>query len=271
MSDATEKSLDANALDADALDESVLDENTAAPATTSTVNVKTTVKLKQRLIGLVLFGLVLLVFLPLMIEEPVTYLAVLPVRIPAVLTEVSLKPLFSMISDDQERLEMQVRSERAWYAKTLSEKNVAEKNVTEKTLAEGHDDVAEADKAEADETTVLPLDFLSERLARESIDSEPLEQQDLIQQGNEDFVLSRVWVVRLKTATARTEELEALRSELQDRRIRTFIRSVSGESSRVFELLAGPELLRTRAESVMHQVQAAFPDLSPVLIPYAPD
>ncbi|MEJ2681776.1 MAG: hypothetical protein P8144_09970, partial [Gammaproteobacteria bacterium] len=157
MSDATEKSLDANALDADALDESVLDENTAAPATTSTVNVKTTVKLKQRLIGLVLFGLVLLVFLPLMIEEPVTYLAVLPVRIPAVLTEVSLKPLFSMISDDQERLEMQVRSERAWYAKTLSEKNVAEKNVTEKTLAEGHDDVAEADKAEADETTVLPL------------------------------------------------------------------------------------------------------------------
>jgi cell division septation protein DedD len=229
-------------------------------------------KIKQRLLGLLGVSIILLAFVPVITEEPATYLEVVPTRVPLAPVVDEPAPLFESMANAGDMIAQQVSAEREGYAAAV------------------HSDADHADASHSDaereakdpvtrpSAMLVPLDFLTDRKLLQAAPLMPaLPASDTAQQSQpidatglaKGHALSRAWVVVLQRGAARAP-LEVLRATLITQRIPSFVTEVKAAQAPEFVLLVGPELRRKDAQERMRQLQADYPDAVISIEPYFP-
>lgn len=242
-------------------------------------------KIKQRLLGLLVVGILLLAFIPVIMEEPPTYLDVVPTRVPKAPVIEAPLALFEGLSGVQEMIDQQIARERQGYARVLRETAVDIDQNQALALSDSPDSWPQT----APEFVLAPLDFLNDRSGRIVSPAENGSVQQEISALAQGHALSRAWVVRFRRDTNRAKLIEQ-QMVLMDQRIASFIVKVpsepvkeaslvsepvarpseEGQDMITYALMVGPELRREDAVKRQMWLQEQYPDTSPSLTVYFP-
>lgn len=213
-------------------------------------------KIKQRLLGLLGLGIILLAFVPVIFEEPPTYLEVVPTRVPAAPVVPAPEPLFASMLQSRDTLAARVAEERRGYAQQLFESGFRKEALPASESGAAVDELVAA----SPEQLLVPLAFLADRANRIAPKVSPnlsVERQNTANQVTQNHAdqdegqdqagvaattavaqghaLSRAWVLVLQ----RSEEwatLSDIRQELMKQRISSYIAPVLSVASQVVEM-----------------------------------
>lgn len=255
-------------------------------------------KIKQRLLGLLVVSIILLAFVPVIIEDPPTYLDVVPTRVPQAPVIDPPAPLFQGLSDMRDMIDQQITRERQGYEKVLRDTvDVVDSTATQQASDGGKvGGEAEPLPKTAPNAVLVPLDFLAGRSGRivppaldlpeekgageQSADQNEADQGTLdvsLSQVAAGHALSRAWAVIVKRDADRAKLIEQ-QIKLMAQRIPSYVvrapvetvSEQSAQSTQEYALMVGPELRREDALKRLAWLQNEYPQTSPKLTVYFP-
>lgn len=255
-------------------------------------------KIKQRLLGLLVVSIILLAFVPVIIEDPPTYLDVVPTRVPQAPVIDPPAPLFQGLSDMRDMIDQQITRERQGYEKVLRDTaDMVDSTATQQASDGGTiGDKSKQLPKTAPNAVLVPLDFLAGRSGRivppalglpeekgageQSADQNEADQGALdvsLSQVAAGHALSRAWAVMVKRDADRAklieQQIKLMAQRIPSYVVRAPVETVgeqSAQSTQEYALMVGPELRREDALKRLAWLQSEYPQTSPKLTVYFP-
>jgi len=227
-------------------------------------------KIKQRLLGLVGVCIILSAFIPILLEEPDTYLTVSPPLVPSP-PQVSMptKLFESMASEGAQWTDLILREREAYRSELAIRSNsAANDEVTKAPSGSDHSDQAQRFLPES----ALPLAFLRDRpLLMKSEEEKNLDLPE--QNAVAPYALPRAWTLRLDESDE-LNRLLGFQKNLRSAQIRSYLVPqdvVSSEGKPRYTLYVGPFLRYSDAERLLSKLRSDFPQTQPAIEVYLPE